>query len=388
MTEQQEKLVSILVQFHNICEEIGAKYYLIGDQLLFAAQNNSIHGYEVSVAMFDFDWTCLQNALPKMDNIEIESVDDSGNMPGCYLRYVDKNSLLLDLDYYGVYSKPGIALNIYIIRSDRIKTRFLSYIENLMSFQAKHPRNVRTKIYNLFVSIVQNTRYTGWLSKMEKTVRAKTSDNRTILKEAYGNMCSFPPGFWNKRTMVSFMGYSLYTVAQYKKYLTKRYGNDWRTANPKNARETYRCLFSSILPYSVYMETIGKEHMISSSFIETNRRYINKYEHFKEMAERENEGWNKTMFAAGERFRLWKKYMPLKGQLERLMEEKRYDEAELILKDYINVLQKGMKIGIVICFSSDFLDYVKQIYTINGQNDKVEFIEKNVLPEDLKPIDI
>lgn len=388
MTKQQTKLIDMLIHFHNVCESNGIQYYLISNQLLYAAQNNPIHGYEVEIAMFNSDWINLQHVIESMEDIEIERVTDGGKMPGCYFRYIDKNTLMLDLDYYGVYAKPAIGLNIYIIHSDRIKTKILSRVERIMSYQAAYPDQFGSKVFNSLTRVIGRKRFAKWLENLEVTVRAKSKSGDTVLKEAYGKKCSFPAGFWSTRTEVTFMGHSFYTVSRYQEYLKKRYGANWHEIDPENARQTYRCMFSDCLPYKDYMETIEKEKLLTSDFFKRNKRFQKGYERFKGMLREENIGWDKTMFAAGERFRLWEKYMPMKKQVEHLFSEQRYDEAELILKDYIGVLEKYTDIGIVICFDEEFLEFVKRLYEINGQTEKAEYIDAHVLPEDLLPIEI
>ena len=80
--------------------------------------------------------------------------------------------------------------------------------------------------------------------------------------------------------------------------------------------------------------------------------------------------------------------MPQKDMIRELFQEQKYDEAELVLRDYINVLEKYMELGMVICFDPEFLEFVKKLYAINGHNEIVTYIDKNVLSEDLVPIEL
>ena len=388
MTRQQEKLVDMLIQFHNICEENGLIYYLIGNQLLFAAQNGAVHGYEADIAMYEEDWIGLQNIAENMDGIEFETVTDGGKLPGCYFRYIDKNTLLLDLDYYGVYSKPGIGLNIYIIRRGTLRARFLAVMERIMSHRAVYPERIGSKVYSFFERLIGEEYYRNWLAEMEKKARSKNRVKRSRLKEAYTGGCGFAPDFWKERTVIALGGHSFYTVRRYKEYLKKRFARNWRETEAENAKQTYRCLFSEELPYKNYMEAIQTEELLPPDFMKRCKRYIKRAERFKEMSKKEKEGWEKTMFAVGDRFRLWKKYMPQKDMIRELFQEQKYDEAELVLRDYINVLEKYMELGMVICFDPEFLEFVKKLYAINGHNEIVTYIDKNVLSEDLVPIEL
>lgn len=389
MTVQQDKMFDMLVQFHDICQENGLVYYLIGNQLLFAVQKEAVHGYEVEVAMFHSDWVRLREVVKQLPHVEIECIQDGGNLPGCYFRYVNKNTLFLDLDYYGVYAKPGVAINVYLIRTDGKKAASLSHIEEGMSDQAKGIKSPAVMKYNHMVKKKGKAAFADYVTQLELAARSRKIEEPSALKEAYGPACTFPTKFWTKRTMVSVKGHSFYTVENYREYLKKRFGKDWKNTQPDIAKQTYRCLFSAVLPYRKYMDVIQTEDLLPDSFMQQYKRFVKAYQPYTGMLEQEKTGWDKTMFAAGERFRLWKKYMPEKKRVQELFAHQRYDEVELILKDYIDVLQRYMEeVGIIICFDRDYLEIVKELYKLNGQMEIAQYIEETVLPEDLQPIEI
>jgi len=388
VTKQQEKMLDMLVEFHDICEENNLKYYLIGNQLLFAAQNRGIHGYEVEVAMFHSDWKRLQEIVEVLPEIEIESVTDGGKLPGCYYRYVNKNTLLLNLDRYDVYAKLGIGISIYIIRERSNKAELLAYFENGMSDQISGRSSIARKMYEKLLKKKGIKGAAEYLAGMEYEVRSNGREKRTSLKEAYADVCKFASGFWDKRTIIRLAGVNFYTVSGYKTYLKQRYGMKWTTTEPHILKETYRCFFSVVLPYAKYIQEIQKENLLTDDFLEQYKRFVKEYQPYPAMLKVEKEGWEKTMFVAGERYRLWKKYMPLKSEIKQKMDEHRFDEAEVMLQDYIEVLEKYMKMDIVVCFDKECLDMVKELYIQNGKTNKVKSIEEYVLEEDLQPIKI
>lgn len=386
MTRQQEKLFNMLIRFHNICENNNLTYYLIGHQLLFAAQNDSMHGYEVDIAMHDKDWKKLCAYIEKIDDIEIESIVDGGKMPGCYFRFVNNKTTLLDMDYYGVYSKPGIAINICILRSNRKIAQLLSQVERGLSYRAKFPHRRFSKVFSYIENIIKKEKLATFLDKLEKKSRSKSLASPSIVKEPYARGRNFPLDFWKKRVKISFMGFQFYTVERYEDYLKKRFGKKWPQRKATNAKETYRCMFSTTIPYRTYLSELEKTNIVTDDFLIRFRRFINGYKEYEKMLKKEKVYWNKTMFAASERFRLWKKYMPMKDEVLSLYEEGRYDEIEIILDDYLTTMKKYLDFKIVICFDKDYLDVVKGLYEANGQMKMVAIIDKNVLPEDLEPI--
>ena len=166
-------------------------------------------------------------------------------------------------------------------------------------------------------------------------------------------------------------------------YLIGRYGKTWRKTKPKIDIETYRCIFSDSLPYARYMEVIEREGLLTEEFSKMSREYGPRYNEFRQMEKTENDGWEKTMFVTGERYRLWKKYMPQMDTIRKLYKEDRFDELEIVLSDYIAILRKYLKKNIVVCFDEELLDIVRVLFLKNGNNAIVNKIDKYVLDEDL-----
>lgn len=388
MTKQQEKMLDMLVEFHKLCEQNSLKYYLIGNQLLFAAQRGNVHGYEVEVAMFHGDWERFRELALKKTNIEIESIKDGGRMPGCYFRYVDKNTLLLDLDRYGMYAKPGIGVNVYLIRGERKKTWLLTWFEKGMSDEAAGISSSAAKMLAAARKARGEKEFSAYLSELELEVRKRSGKGATVLKEAYAERSVFPDGFWNRRTLIMWLGNPFYTVADYPAYLRRRFGKGWKEFEPDIPKENYRCMFSPALPYRNYLEMLQEKELFSGEFQKRYHRFFREYEPYRQMLKEEETGWDKTIFAAGERFRLWKKYMPLKDRVKALMDAGRFDEAELIMRDYLKVLEKYRSMDITICFDAEYLNMAEELYRVNGQEEQAELLEQNVFPGDRKPIEI
>lgn len=388
MTRQQNKLCELMLEFNALCEKVGANYYLIGPQLLHAARDGVLHGYEMDVAMFYKDWEKVEKRIHSDENREIESVLDHGKLMGCFFRYVDKNTLLLDLDRYGMLAKPGIGIHVHIIRVPRKKSKILAFLEQGMQdcFVKKCSfARVVVKIGRVFIGRDQ---FDSSVLQLLKTVRAKDDDSVTELREP-GNACiRFEPGYWREKTTVTVAGMNLCTVKNYQYYLSQRYSKNWIKAKSDAVLENYRCVFSATLPYAKYMTRINQERLITQAFLKRMHRYSSGYQEYKKLQAAESEGWDKSIFFSGERFRLWKKYMPLKARILSLYEAGQLDEVELLLTDYLTVLNKYLKMNMVMCFDSDLLDVVKKLYLMYGKKAIVQKINRYVLKEDLQPIEV
>lgn len=386
MTKQQKKMCEWMLEFHELCKRKKITYFLIGHQLLFAAQKTTLHGYEIDVAMYLKDWKKLTAYAATDNQFEIESVMDQGRFPGCYYRFINKNTLFLDLEKYGTLAKPGIGINVHILRMQRKTSRLLAFLEKGMEDIASGKYSFQMFIVKILELLKGNEGVGKYIESLLRKSSAKSMTVETELKEPYSTVCKFEKSFWSEKTTVNLEGMLLTTTKNYREYLIQRYGENWEKCNPEINKENYLCVVSTELPYEKYMNEINKNNYITKSFIKTWKAYRKEYKDFQPLVAKEQEGWEKTMFLAGERYRLWKKYMPLKEEILTLFEEEQYDEAELLLQDYMQVLNKYLKMNIVVCFDEEILDIVKKLYELYGKISMVRAIEEHVLEEDLKPI--
>lgn len=388
MTRQQQKLCELMLEFHRLCDNEGVAYYLIGPQLLHAAQGGAMHGYEMDVAMFRKDWARIAKWAKQSKRIVLEGVRNGGNLPGCFYRFVDKNTLLLDLDRYGVLAKPGTGIHIHIIRSRRKKENFLRLLEKGMNDASAHRLSLASSLVVPLRAVMGRKRFGEWAVSLLKTVGASKKDLRsaTELYEPGDHLGVFEPGFWAERTTVRLENMHLYTMSGYTDYLKQRYGAKWRTCPTDAVKETYRCVFSNTLPYAKYMARLKSEGLVTRQFRRRLRRYAAGERTYQPMKNREQDGWDRSIFFSEERFRLWKKYMPLKEQILSLYDRGELDAVELMLSDYMSVLNRYLAKNMVMCFDRDLLNIVKGLYLTYGNAAKARKIDKYVLPADLKPI--
>lgn len=387
MTRQQQRLCELMLEFHELCEKKDAAYYLIGPQLLHAAKDGKIHGYEMDVAMFLKDWNKIAKWAGKSKRIEVESILDQGKLRGCFYRFVDKNTLLLDLDRYGMLAKPGIGIHVHIIRNQRKKQTLLRFLEKGMDDASVRRRSFAAAVV-VPLRAAGREQFAKRVVRLLKTVSTGKTDmeSATELREPGDVRCVFEPGYWAGRTTVRLEGMELYAAEGYRSYLTQRYGEGWRRCETDAILEHFRCVFHPSLPYALFLEQVRSRGLLSARFQRQFRRYAKRYEEHQAMREYETLGWEKSIFYAGERIRLWKKYMPLKEKLLSLYGEGRLDEVEMMLSDYLTVLEQYLKMDIVICFDKELLDVVKGLYLTYGRTGLVEKIDACVLPVELEPI--
>ena len=381
MTQQQEKMLEIMYQFDNLCELNDAVYYLIGAQLFHAVKDGKIRGYEIDVAMFLEDWDKMRKIGEETDGIEIETPENMGRLPACYFRWVDSNTLLLDLDRYKVLSKPGIGINIHIIRKHPWNPYVYCYEREMRRVAAN-----KSKLPEIFLNETSRRMAMKTAMKLFGGQCAEKGTEETALMEQRGKRVRIKGKEWTDRTNVYLEGVPLYTLSNYSEYLSKRYGENWENKKRSDCiRQNYRCVFSTALPYEKYIEE-AKKDLLDDEFVESAKRYGFEFEEYKKMRQEEDTGWKKTLFAAGERFRLWKKYMPEKEHIRELFRDNKLGEAELIMQDYIDTAEEFIKSDVAICFDAELFDKVRYMFLINGREDLYARLSENVVPEDLNGI--
>ena len=92
------------------------------------------------------------------------------------------------------------------------------------------------------------------------------------------------------------------------------------------------------------------------------------------------------MLFIGNRFTLWKKYVPVKEEIRSLLESGRHDEAFLILKDYFDLFKKYLKKGKVMYFDEDCWQIASRLWTECGYGELVE--EAEALMEITSPVEL
>lgn len=386
MTQQQSKLCELMLEFHKLCEKSGAVYYLTGHQLLCAAQGGTLSGYELDVAMFWKDWQKI--AKQTAGDRETESLSDGGNLPTCYFRYVDKNSLLLDLLRYGMLAKPGIGINIHIIRNGCKKSRRLNLLERGMEDTFAGKLSLAGCTVRFLRTVLGRRRFAGIVMGLLGSACAEMPDQPTELREPGQAAVRFEPNYWEHGTVLDLSGMSLYAAADHKAYLTKRYGKNWVKRDTDSPTNNSYCVFNPTLPYSQFMAQAEQNGLITKKLLKQLHRYVKSRQKYQLVQDSVAVGYEKTFYLSGDRLRLWKKYMPLKERILSLYEAGKWDEVELMLEDYLTVLKKYLKYNVVMCFDSDLLDVVKALYQEYGKTGIVNKIDRFVLPEDLEPIKV
>ena len=88
----------------------------------------------------------------------------------------------------------------------------------------------------------------------------------------------------------------------------------------------------------------------------------------------------------GDRFKMWKKYMPVKDDILKMLREGKTDETFLIVSDYFDLFRKYLKKDMVLYFDEDYWQICSKLWSDCGYGELIEKAE--MVLEINKPIEL
>lgn len=376
MRKEEEKMVVLLSEIKEACEKCNARYFVIEQELLSAIRNKRLYEGEADICMLYSDYQKICSLLSVTENRVVESIRNNIRMPGMYFRYVDMESLYYVQKYHRVRTAHGVAVNIHILRKadDVSKSLFEREKDLEKGIEGKGKKTIFAGMFT---------------KKMEKLLeQAALTDpgEKSMLRIPGEKTLSFPAGFWKKQSVIRIGEVDLTTVSKAENYLTQRYGADYLVCNINNLRMNYQVISD---PDIGYEKVIGK----IESFLDDNPDYRSAHERFTafynetyaELSAITNEK-NDIMLFIGDRFTLWKKYIPVKEDIRSLLNDGKTDEAFLILNDYFNLFKKHLKKGRVLYFDEEYWQMCSRLWSDCGYGELIG--EAEAMLEIDKPVEL
>lgn len=376
MYREEEKMVILLSEIKEACEKNNARYFVIGQELLSAVRNKRLYEGEADICMLYGDYLKIRDDLEAAGNRVIESIQNNIKMPGMYFRYVDRESLYYVQKYHRVRTAHGVAVNIHILRKK----------DDVSKDLCEREKNMEAAIGGKGKKVIFPGMFTKKMEKLLAEAALTDLSEKSMINIPGEKTMSFPASFWKKQSVIRIGGTDFKTVSKPEQYLEQRYGEDYMTSNLNNLRMNYQVIAD---PDIGYEGLVGK----MESFLDQNPEYRGAHERFTsfyndtyaELSRITNEK-NDIMLFIGDRFTLWKKYVPVKEEIRSLLESGRHDEAFLILKDYFDLFKKYLKKGKVMYFDEDCWQIASRLWTECGYGELVE--EAEALMEITSPVEL
>ena len=155
MLKVQAKVLDLLREIDDICKAEGINYSLAGRTAAMYCLSGgfSCGDYLAEIMMTPDDYRRFRSAAGSKKDRVIESLENNPRMDGIYARYVDTSTTLLDMKRGTPFIAKGICVNIIILRSTPVRSKYGKMLNIVM----------RTRGMDLGA----RRRYTGRKSRMK-----------------------------------------------------------------------------------------------------------------------------------------------------------------------------------------------------------------------------
>ncbi len=255
MTDLQKKLLEMLSDFHDICEDADIKYYLLGGSALGAVRHNGFIPWDddIDVALPRPDYEKLRNLSKtkylKKYQFEFPGENKDFIYPHC--KMYDTSTTLIEHNRYN--TKRGIFIDIFPL--DGIGNTYNESLSNFKKIDRKINllwskscalRKGRAWYKNLSIIVMRVIpdfiiNFKNIMAKIEKICKSKDYYQCTYIANVSGN--------WHEKeiserewfgtpTLYDFENIKVYCPENVEAYLTTLYG-DWRKLPPKEQQVTH-----------------------------------------------------------------------------------------------------------------------------------------------------
>lgn len=397
--EKEEELYRksniLLSEINEICKKAKISFFLSGS-LISAALNNTKREKELSyyIVMHPADRKEFLNAMQRQlpENRRIESLESNSKYPDFSIKYCDINTIDFDLRSKGFYDINGVNITIYFIRPIdkrkyvRILKRMLYTTVEAIAYPS--PFNCYSKkkvIAGCLGRIAKFFLGSKLIKKIAwKIIFTPGSTERKVkgrIKDFWSTSIKLPTLNFSKCKYCNWNGESYPIPVNYVKYMKAQL---LPTGAPYIRKTT------SKLPYVVEFDTFCNDLnkkldalKLKRKYFRANKKLYKCNKAFRIETSYLNYAWNIILRSAS-RFRLYKKYAPLKEKILKYYQEENYLKLEEILSEYIKELEDSDKRGLSISFDQDIFNIACYILKKQGKSDLVKRLIAKVPKEHLK----
>ena len=398
MTEIQKTLFTLLTEVDDICRKYGITYFLHENSALEAVQKGHM-GEERMIAEVIMR---VPELLKFMDAFEqekpahrsLESWLSEARYGDFGCRYVNDDTLFLDLPNYHHYRKYGFAVRINVLRdfpASRIRSKLATAKEIGFEMTFAEGNRAEAKKYEL----------------CEKLVRPKLKTPESSLeftRKMFGEFCGiydnpnaercFFKYFRTQRhhcerrwfaepTVTTLEGRSFPVPA--KEYFVSLYGQGYMSRRLPGRKMTEYIVADTEIPWRDYLKEIADAGLPLKKYISERERYIRKQKAGQPKVDTIKHYWD-LLFRTGDRFELYEQYAPMKKELLAMRREGRYDELSAALAPYREKLMKNYKLGLGLCFDPEIFDCMLDVLRREGNAPLAAELREMIPQEHLQPI--
>lgn len=380
MTDLQRRLLDLLREFDALCTKANCLYTLIDNSLLLVMNEKKIAGSEIDIAMMFEDYCKFSEEFERLqpENRAVESIEINSKMPGWYFRYVDTSTTYLAIDYANVRKMHCIGLNIHIVRKKTYLSPYdlyLSFCEKGLMRSVEKNQLLDRKYSGNGLFAKQWVKFLrGWMgtnvfskyfsTKFPKLALQKANKKgKLVLSRNW--IVDTPKDFLSEVIDVSWHLDSIKVSRKYSDYLRNRYGLRWNTAKPEYRKQDFNNIASVKVPFRECQNEL-RSYFDNDEYWRT-RRYFLKNSRGKVRKELELRRQRQQYYEVARNYGLdWKKFYPLKHEIQQLWQNEQYDELWIVLKRYRNHVEEYAGLGIAFVVDEDIWNITVSLFEMNG----------------------
>lgn len=401
MLPEQNGLLKLLDEIHEISEKIGIRYYIVEESLQCAFSNITeciIFGYGADIAMTFSDYDKFEKHVRKNGPAgrRFESVNTNDKFPDFYINYVNEETMMYDLDYINEIEVEGIRVKIHLLQKsghllNKIQQMRKKYCDSFYFDLDQYKKNSMGDIIGN-VEGKTNTRGPVGRLMMKKAYKlflencwTENSPEKACILSNNGEYTELPTDFFKKDIFVYLNQHKYRTINYAYCYLTRRFGRGFEDIPIIVPKENLMAFANPNVSYrkvtkDAEFSDVDLKYLKDKKKLRYELDYV--YDPYTQLVKK----GIKLFFAGEERMHCWKKYINQKDSIMNLWNSGKHDEAILMLNDYTDLLAKYEQFDVTICFDYDlwtiYIEWLKENGNINYANRLTSLL----LPKDIVPI--
>lgn len=389
----QNKVINLLQEIHDICEQLNISYILGGttaeEAALFGMLPNGRYTATVYMTLKDFvQFREYVNSNRTEDRV-VEGMDNNSRFPGFYFHYVDKNTTYYNYNYGDSYKCNGIHVKITILKkfSNSKKIKKLIQKEKSFSFNCyKYNRKLSAKnrCRKFFMGIrLLFARRSIATNIYNKSMKAYMEDisfvmNYGILDGKKAKLIKYPSYLLTGRTEAELCGHTFYVPQNIEMHIKLIMGRKPLEKLPEQINNT-TVVVSDIIPYEEYMTDMKERSRIAKlrQSIRRNDKMHGAVTYFI------RKDW-KIMECVNARLDLIKEYLPLKEQLIEAYHKGDFEKLTELLVNYDEQARQHLsQTGMSIYFDKEIFD-IYLVWLGKNHGAKIASKMRKSVPEEWK----
>ncbi len=411
MTDVQKRLMELMDDIEKICRKCNLHYVLFGRTAILAKNAGKFvdDQYDFDIMMPLAHAMVLKNYTEK--NLKktraVESWYDNPCLKQMIFRFVDKQSTLWDDVAGHYYSKPGVAITIFVTRTQTLNGKVFGAERYMMAknnnggklpysvFQLKKMEKavkedpVKAALDYNEPHIEQIARNTGGLRwgylrslymsdgkilkwVMDKNLAGGKNDGSpNYYMNRRGRWRVFPEDLFDHPEKIPFENLTLRNSARYSEFMEKLYGADWESLGIMNyaSGDRIRVISDCDLPYEDFVAAAEKRgRPMKTMMAEVTAFNVWKNREFRPMEEKVNHTFARVRRSV-DRIDVWYKLKGKRKQLKEAAGKGDTKKLAALLNEYLNKTNYYYSQEIGFYIDEELFSYARQVWESQGKKD-------------------